>query len=199
MYHVQKGFSRDESLKHFRDFADETSVSMARSRRVLLGTLFLLVGCGSPSSDVRTGFVNRTRHSDAQLWALWKAAQLNLARSIDLNPLQQSQQHAAPVILPGDISALQVFPQQVQVTAVPDAPSQTVFAATGIHRADPTGLILCPQPCNVIYAAAYSLYRPPLASYAASWEFSGTNFDTILEYEFENQILYFLGYDVRWR
>jgi hypothetical protein len=60
-------------------------------------------------------------------------------------------------------------------------------------------MIACPQLCNVHYAAAYSLYRPPLTSYAASWEFKGNNFSQLLEYEFENQILNALGYDMRWR
>jgi len=35
--------------------------------------------------------------------------------------------------------------------------------------------------------------------YAASWEFSGNNFDVLVEYEFENQILNALRYDLKWR
>ena len=73
------------------------------------------------------------------------------------------------------------------------------LAATGEQRANPTGLIACPQPCNVRYATAYSLYRPELTKYAASWEFVGDNFNVILKYEFENHILSTLGYNMTWR
>jgi hypothetical protein len=80
-----------------------------------------------------------------------------------------------------------------------DVPSSVVYAATGDFRPDPTGLIACPQPCNVHYAAAYSLFRRPTVRYAASWEPSESNFDYLLTYEFENQILNELGYEMRWR
>jgi hypothetical protein len=69
----------------------------------------------------------------------------------------------------------------------------------GRQPADPTGLIACPQPCNVSYAAAYSLYTQNTSRYAASWEFAGNNFDALVQYEFENHILQALGYDMRWR
>ncbi len=75
----------------------------------------------------------------------------------------------------------------------------SLLAATNIYRADPTGLIACPQPCNVRYAAAYSLFPHEVTRYAASWEFQGDNFSLILQYEFENQILAELGYSLRWR
>jgi hypothetical protein len=74
-----------------------------------------------------------------------------------------------------------------------------LYAAMGMQHTDPTGLIACPQPCNVHYAPAYSLYAQPATRYAASWEFSGNNFDFLMQYEFENQILNALGYDMRWR
>ena len=64
---------------------------------------------------------------------------------------------------------------------------------------NPTGLIACPQPCNVSYAAAYSLYSQNVSRYAASWEFVGNNFDALVQYEFENHILQGLGYDMTWR
>jgi hypothetical protein len=74
-----------------------------------------------------------------------------------------------------------------------------LLAQTGVYRADPTGLIACPQPCNVRYATAYSRYAPPRTKYAASWEPQSDNFKLILQYEFENYILSALGYDMRWR
>jgi len=51
----------------------------------------------------------------------------------------------------------------------------------------------------VNYAAAYSLYATRVSRYAVSWEFSGNNFDVLVQYEFENQILDALGYDMTWR
>jgi hypothetical protein len=55
------------------------------------------------------------------------------------------------------------------------------------------------QPCNVRYTTAYSVYQLEFTKYAASWEFAGDNFNVILEYEFENQILNALGYVMTWR
>jgi|SRR5579863_276569 len=169
---------------------------MGRGLRSVLPTIILL-GCGGSPATV--GFVNQTRHSDAQLWALWTAAQQNLTRQVDLNPLQQSTAGAPANTLPGDPRAGQVMPHQLTVAAEPDVSSQVLFAATGTQRANPTGMIACPQPCNVRYATAYSIYRPETTKYAASWESEENSFNTILEYEFENQILFSLGYDMKWR
>lgn len=158
----------------------------------------LLSGCGNgPDADI--GFINETQHSDAQLWILWKAAQTTLSQQIDLNPLQRQFSSIAPNILPGDSRALSVSPHQLVVSSQPDVTSPALYAATGINRPDPTGLIVCPRPCNVNYAAAYSLYSRPASHYAASWEFAGNNFDALVQYEFENQILRTLGYDMKWR
>ena len=158
----------------------------------------LLSGCGNgPEADI--GFVNDTQHSDAQLWSLWKAAQTTLSRQIDLNPLQREFSSVAPEMLPGDSRALGVSPRQLVVSPQSDVTSAEFYAATGTNRPDPTGLIVCPQPCNVSYAAAYSVYLRPATHYAASWEFAGNNFDVLVQYEFENQILRALGYDVKWR
>jgi hypothetical protein len=164
---------------------------------VVMGCV-LFTGCGS-GRDADIGFVNETQHSDAQLWSLWKAAQRNLSRQIDLNPLQRQFSSVAADNLPGDSRVLGVSPHQLVVSPQPDAPSSALYAATGTNRPDPTGLIVCPQPCNVSYAAAYSLYSSPASHYAASWEFTGNNFDQLVQYEFENQILKTLGYDMKWR
>ena len=169
----------------------------SHARLIVIGCV-VFYGCGNgPNADI--GFINETQHSDAQLWNLWKAAQKRLSQQIDLNPLQQQFSNAAPDMLPGDPRALNVSPHQLVVSSQPDVTSATLYAVTGTHRPDPTGLIVCPQPCNVSYAAAYSLYSRPASRYAASWEFSGNNFDALLQYEFENQILKALGYDVKWR
>jgi len=101
--------------------------------------------------------------------------------------------------LPGDARVWTVSPRQLAVSSQADISAATFYAATGTVRPDPTGLITCPQPCNVNYAPAYSLYRQATIRYAASWEFSGNNFDVLVEYEFENQILNALRYDLKWR
>lgn len=168
---------------------------------VILASLMALAGCGGQAatgSGLAPGFTNHTQHTDSQLWALWNAAQQNLSRQIDLNPLQQLS-GSPPLLVPGDPRVWTVSPHQLTVAAQPDISSPALFAATGMTRPDPTGLIACPQPCNVQYAPAYSLYLQPVTRYASSWENSGNNFDTLVEYEFENQILHALGYDMTWR
>ena len=167
-----------------------------RSLVLLLG----LVGCsdGLPDS-LPVGFINQTHHADVDLWTTWKKAQQNLAEKIDLNPLQRSAPTVPADIRPGDPRALHSMPHQLRVAAEPDVPSSVLFAVTGVLRPDPTGLIACPQPCNVRYAAGYSWYERRVTKYAASWEFVGDNFAIILQYEFENQILSELGYNMRWR
>jgi len=139
------------------------------------------------------------KHSDAELQSLWRQAQQNLSLQIDLNPLQQGDEQRPPHIVQGDTRALSVSPHQLVVSARPDISAAELYATTGTMRPDPTGLISCPAPSNVTYAPAYSPYAQPATRYAASWEFSSNNFDVLVEYEFENQILNVLGYDTRWR
>jgi hypothetical protein len=165
--------------------------------RALALLIVLLQGCGG--ANPAAGFINQTQHTDAELWALWHAAQQNLSQQIDMNPLQRTQNSVPAQILPGDPRVWNVSPRQLTVAPQPDVSSAALLAATGINRPDPTGLIACPQPCNVNYTAAYSLYAQNASRYAASWEFAGNNFDTLVQYEFENQILERLGYDMRWR
>jgi|SRR5450432_135611 hypothetical protein len=156
-------------------------------------------GAGAGANPTAAGFVNQTQHTDAELWTLWTAAQQKLSQQIDMNPLQRTQSNVPPDILPGDPRVWSIQPQQLVVAARPDVASAALLAATGMNRPDPTGLIACPQPCNVSYAAAYSLYGPNVSRYAASWEFAGNNFDALVQYEFENHILQALGYDMTWR
>jgi|SRR5579862_636794 len=160
--------------------------------------MFLLVGCGNHAPQLPAGFVNQTMHSDADLWKIWSAAQNSLAASIDLNPLQSVAGVSADR-LSGDPRALSVQPHQLTVSPQADISSAALVAASGVYRANPTGLIACPQNCKVRYTTAYSLYEPSTVRYASSWEGSEGNFRDILEYEFENQILFALGYDVSWR
>jgi hypothetical protein len=159
----------------------------------------VLAGCGSvlPNADPVV-FVNHTQHSDADLQAIWKAAQQTLSQAVDLNPVQRIGNNVPAEIKPGDPRAFTVKPHQLLVSSQQDVSSSALLAATNVYRADPTGLISCPQPCNVRFAAAYS-FPPKLTRYAASWEFQGDNFSLLLQYEFENQILAKLGYSLRWR
>ena len=158
----------------------------------------LLLGCGSArNTKNQIGFLNQSKHSDAELWAMWRQAQKSVANAIDLNPLQAVA--GAVEMLPGDARALRVFPDQVSVAPEPDVAASVLAAVTGVRRSNPTGLIACPAPCSVGYAPAYSQYDPGRVRYAASWEVSESNFDYLLGYEFENQILFALGYDLRWR
>lgn len=172
---------------------------MHRVLRWLLFGILLLNGCMGRKTAPPVGFVNETHHSDAQLRALWQAAQQTLSQQIDLNPLQRVLTHAAPQILPGDPRVWDVSPHQLLVGSQADVSAAELFATTGMQRSDPTGLIACPQPCNVHYAPAYSLYAEPASRYADSWEASDSNFDFLVQYEFENQILNALGYDLSWR
>jgi hypothetical protein len=152
---------------------------MARRFPVIVLSTLLLTGCGgNPKPAI--GFINHTRHSDTQLWVLWKAAQLRLSQQIDINPLRRVGSSVPPNLLPGDARVWNVSPRKLTVSAQADVPSATLYAATGVNRPDPTGLISCPAPCNVSYAAAYSLYRGPVSRYAASWEFSANNFDALV-------------------
>jgi hypothetical protein len=172
---------------------------MGRTLRTVFLTA-LLLGCGgnkNQNHSAPVGFLNQTRHSDADLWTIWSLAQKNVAAQVNLNPVQQTAENAPPLILPGDSRSLSVVPHQLTVAPQPDL-SSSVLAAAGIQRSTPTGMIACPPPCNVRYTTAYSRY-PTRTIYAASWESSDDSFRTILEYEFENQILFALGYDMSWR
>jgi hypothetical protein len=174
---------------------------MDKSARVLLVTaLMILIACGGRPPDAqKAGFINRSRHSDAELQAIWATAQQSIAQSIDLNPLQQSSPGVPPNVLPGDARAIDIKPTELLVDPIPDVSSQAFFVATGIRRTSPTGMIPCPKPCNARYAPAYSFYQPELTKYAASWDSQPDNFSVILEYEFENHILHTLGYNTKWR
>jgi hypothetical protein len=77
-------------------------MTMIRISRAFIPIL-LLGGCGGglPES-LPVGFLNRTRHSDEQLWTIWKTAQQILSQRVDLNPLERSINGASPDIHSGD-------------------------------------------------------------------------------------------------
>src|SRR5436305_5783742 len=112
--------------------------------------VFLLVfstSCGGHAT-LPVGFLNQTHHTNAELQTIWKAAQQNLSQQIDINPLDQVFNGAAPHMLPGDSRVWSVSPRQLVVASQADISSMEFYAATGDQRPDPTGLIACPQPCN---------------------------------------------------
>jgi hypothetical protein len=205
----RKRFSRTNPLEAKHLLADSFSLAslpakpgpilrgvfMRRNVLWRLALALVLAGCGGRP----VGFVNETRHSDAELWRVWKAAQETLAQEVDLNPLQRSSTGAPADIRSGDPRALTVVPHQLHIGPAPDVSSRELLAATGLDRDNPTGMIACPKPYNVRYAAAYSVYNRGLTQYAASWEDQGDSFTFVLEYEFENQILAALGYSLKWR
>jgi len=171
-----------------------------RSLRCLIVVAVVLgqPGCGGSYHELPVGFINRTRHTSVgSLTALWSAAQRAIAGQVDLNPIGRLHGES-PHYLPGDVRAYNVPPRQIEVEAISDVSSQQLLAATGVLRADPTGFILCPQPCNVTYDSSYTLFSQRYIAYAASWESAADPqpFAQILEYEFQSQILYRLGYDV---
>src|SRR5207249_11594274 len=93
----------------------------ARRRRLLVVLACLwLAGCaGGFPRGLPTGFINKTQHSDAELWAIWKTAQQELAQEVDLNPLQQSLHDATPDIHPVDPTPLSAVRHHLSVAAQP--------------------------------------------------------------------------------
>ncbi|SRR5260370_38868197 len=95
---------------------------MRREFRGLVLVTLLLAGCGGhPTSAI--GFINHTRHSDAELWSLWKAAQQSLSLQIDLNPVQRTLNNAPADIHPGDSRVWSISPRQLVVSSQPDVSS----------------------------------------------------------------------------
>src|SRR2546422_11682665 len=86
---------------------------MGWSLRTLILTM-VLVGCGGGESEVLPiEFVNRTQHSGADLWTIWKSAQQSLARKVDLNPLQRSDPGVLADMRQGDSRALREAPHRL--------------------------------------------------------------------------------------
>lgn len=179
--------------------------------RILISVLFasLLVGCGGVSSSLpgnsqSAGFVNHTKkHNMEYLWQKWAEAQQSIASEIWLNPIEVN---VPKHMLPGDTRAYQIQPQQIVIEGRPDLSPDEYFSVYGVWRADPTGEIRCPQPCDVIAAWGYSLWGnrsgAPCIHYAQSWEElpgQEPNFDKIMKWEMENHILAALGYDMSHR
>jgi hypothetical protein len=163
---------------------------------VLLLLAALLMGCGAARP---VGFINETAiHSDAQLMELWRQAQQDLSQGIYLNPIQHLLYGTREDLLPGDARALNFQPRMIMVRAVPDLTSAQLLIY-GMDLPEPTGMIVCPQPCDDRVGAAFSTPAQYRTHVAASWEHNRTGWEFVMVWEFENHILYGLGYDTYWR
>jgi hypothetical protein len=139
--------------------------------------LLLALGCGDPL----VGFVNRTPQSTAFLWEQWQAAQNEIAHNS--TALNLSEPSTPTCFIPPDPQALTMEPHGLLVESVPD---------------DGMGEIMCPPGCDVGLTAAYSIPGQGVF-YAASLNSEATQLGYALKWEFENQILFSLGYDVKYR
>jgi hypothetical protein len=146
-----------------------------------------LLGCGGQPNALPVGFVNQTKHSDADLWMVWKAAQESLEQEVDLNPLQRSSSGAGADIRPGDPRALEVMPHQLRVSAEPDVSASALLAATGLERSDPTGMIACSGPATSAMPPPIPSTAGDLTQYAASWEDGGDSFTFVLEWSMSSR------------
>ncbi|MGB7586516.1 MAG: hypothetical protein WBM11_16870 [Terriglobales bacterium] len=129
---------------------------------------------------------------------LWHQAQQDLSRQIYLNPIQHILYGTPKDLLPGDSRALSFSPRMITVQVAPDLTSAQLLAY-GMDLPAPTGLIICPQPCDQRVAMAFSDPARYRTQVAASREHNEPEWDYIVVYEFESHILYGLGYDVSWR
>jgi hypothetical protein len=173
-----------------------SSVKQPSAETALLLLVVLLAGCGAARP---VGFVNETAsHSDAQLMELWHQAQQDLSRQVYLNPIQHNLYGTHEDLLPGDSRALNSNPRMITVEVFPDLTSAQLLVY-GVARPEPTGMIVCPEPCDGRVAAAFSTPAKYRTHVAASWEHTEFDWDFIIVYEFETHILYRLGYDTSWR
>lgn len=181
-------------MKELRSAA--TGAGLRTNRAALFLLIVVLTGC---STARPVGFVNETPlHSDAQLMELWRQAQRDLSQEIYLNPIQHLLYGTRENLLPGDSRALNFAPRMITVRAVPDLTSIQLLVY-GMDLPEPTGMIVCPQPCDDRVGAAFSTPVQYRTHVAASWEHNETEWELIMVWEFENHILYGLGYDTYWR
>ncbi len=179
--------------------------------KVAIATVLLsapiLTGCGGSQfaptpTCASTSFDNRTNGgaTDAQLQALWRQAQQQLAtQNIPLNPVTALTQGAAPQTLSPDSRANGVQPQCIAVIAVPDLTVAQLQAenpgVTLQHDTDPTGVIHCPEGAQAKYCCAFTSSNNAGIYVAASQVLNGG----ATGWEFENIILARLGYNTAGR
>lgn len=165
--------------------------------RFLVAVLLVCAGCGV----VARGVTNQTGQSSAFLEAQWNAAQEAVAtRYLILNPIALNAGETVMQISHPEPRARKIAFEGLTIAAVPDLTPEQYFTISGFTAAAPTGEILCPAPCNVVFARSYSRFGTGVF-YAHKWDFPEWRsvLEPLLIYEFETQILFRLGYDVSWR
>lgn len=149
-----------------------------------------LVACGNGPRE----FTNRTRLSQNFFYVQWQAAQTVVATAaIRLNPGQ-----IIPIVSTPDKKAFRIQPDGLVVEELPDVTAAQMLEMAGIRAFDPTGELLCPAGCDVQFTPAYSTLGTGVY-YARSLDAHELLLSRDLQYEFENQILFRLGYNVSHR
>jgi hypothetical protein len=157
-------------------------------------SLMISVGCGAPekmSNDSSLpAFFNQTNVQSDVLMDEWTRAQQHLAEHpIYINAATSDP----PKYLPADPRALQIIPCGVYVIPVPDAPFANLPSTVqAVVKGNPTGVFFDSDCLCYVYGNV-SLGSRPHVYVAAS------RAATSPIYEFENIILYQLGYDVSQR
>jgi hypothetical protein len=181
----------------------DANTSKAFAGRPILGlTLLLLawmnVGCGGVAPTGITepgctaGFINQTSAPMDVFWQQWREAQHEISEvGVPLNAIgYASQGEPARTVL--DPRASAVGPMCVTVVAVSDIPTD-LLPAEYQNRPDPSGIVMC-SLCASKYVHSYVVLGPVPTVYVAE-----SLVKTACEYEFENIILYKLGYDLSGR
>jgi hypothetical protein len=156
----------------------------------IFGLLLLLgfTGCGNAPRE----FTNRTSLSQQFLYTQWNAAQQIIATTpLLLNP----QQNGAKLFSAPTNRAFTIQPDGLIVQDLPDVAASQMTSITGQPASDPTGVLLCPPGCDVRFTPAYSLLGTGVY-YARSTNAHLDRLSFDLRYEFENQILFRLAYNV---
>jgi hypothetical protein len=149
-----------------------------------------LVGCGNDPRE----FTNRTPLSQQFLYTQWEVAQTVVASTpLLLNPVQSIPMFSTPTK-----EALSIQPDGLIIEARPDLTADQILKMTGTHASDPTEELICPPGCDVKFTPAYSLLGVGVY-YARSLDADLNRLTYDLQYEFENQILFRLAYNVNER
>ena len=145
----------------------------------------MMQACGGGNSSAPPqpqAFQNHTTSNDVTLLALWKTAQDNLAHNtITLNQALVATQSVPPVTQPPDPRAESVNPDGQVVYGEPDAPGY-----------EGKGIIDCSsvRPDVPLCHGYITVY---------GWVYVPNSAINNAEYEFENAILFRLGYDISQR
>ncbi len=165
--------------------------------KLLAGAVLLaaLAGCGGGRFPKPNNLTTGDSFSDPRLQSLWEQAQQSIAtQQFDLNAaLIMEGRNANHAWRTPDERALKVSPKGITITAIPDIPLAQlrveVPKIADTCKADPCGIIKAPEGASASYCRSWeqgeSIYVAASLQYAA-----------VLEWEFENYILWRLGYNV---